>query len=42
MTRKGRVEDKVVLVTGAAHGLGKADAEALAREGARVVLADID
>jgi len=42
MTRKGRVEDKVVLVTGAAHGLGKADAEALAREGARVVVADID
>ena len=42
MTRKGRVEDKVVLVTGAAHGLGKADAETLAREGARVVVADID
>ena len=42
MTRKGRVEDKVVLVTGAAHGLGKADAEALTREGARVVVADID
>ena len=42
MATKGRVEGKVVLVTGAAHGLGKADAEALAREGARVVVADID
>src|SRR3546814_9305608 len=35
MATKGRVEGKVVLITGAAHGLGKADAEALAREGAR-------
>ncbi|WP_375194470.1 SDR family oxidoreductase [Sphingobium sp.] len=42
MATKGRVEGKVVLVTGAAHGLGKADAEALAREGARVIVADID
>ena len=42
MATKGRVEGKVVLVTGAAHGLGKADAETLAREGARVIVADID
>lgn len=42
MASRGRVDGKVVLVTGAAHGLGKADAEALAREGARVVVADVD
>ena len=34
--------DKIALVTGAASGLGKASAEAMAREGARVMLADID
>jgi 3(or 17)beta-hydroxysteroid dehydrogenase len=38
----GRVENKVVIVTGAAKGLGEADARLLAQEGARVVLADLD
>lgn len=38
----GRVAGKVVIVTGAAKGLGKADAEALAREGAVVVMTDVD
>jgi 3(or 17)beta-hydroxysteroid dehydrogenase len=38
---KGRVAGKVALVTGAASGLGAADAERLAREGARVILADV-
>lgn len=38
----GRVEGKVAIVTGAAKGLGKADAEALAREGATVVMTDVD
>ena len=38
----GRVSGKVCLVTGAAKGLGRADAEALAREGAQVILADLD
>lgn len=38
----GRVEGKVVLVTGAASGLGKADAERLVAEGARVLLTDLD
>jgi 3(or 17)beta-hydroxysteroid dehydrogenase len=38
----GRVEGKVALITGAASGLGAADAAVLAREGATVVLTDID
>lgn len=42
MAGQGRVGGKVVLITGAAHGLGRADAEVLAREGARVIVADID
>ncbi|HSG88940.1 MAG TPA: SDR family oxidoreductase [Pseudomonadales bacterium] len=38
----GRVEGKVCIVTGAAQGLGAADARLLAAEGARVILTDID
>lgn len=38
----GRVTGKKVFVTGAARGLGAAIARGLAREGAQVVLADID
>lgn len=37
----GRFEGKVALVTGAASGIGLGAARAFAREGARVVLADI-
>ncbi len=37
-----RVANKVVVVTGAASGLGAADARALVAEGAQVVLTDID
>ena len=38
----GRVDGKVVVVTGAATGIGRASAEALAAEGAMVVLGDVD
>lgn len=37
-----RVKDKVVLVTGGASGLGRADAELLAAEGARVIITDLN
>ena len=38
----GRVDNKVALVTGGAKGIGRASALMLAREGARVVLTDVD
>ena len=38
----GRVSGKVAVITGAAKGIGRGCAEMLAREGASVVLADID
>ncbi len=36
------LQDKIALVTGAARGIGKATARALAENGAIVLLADID
>jgi NAD(P)-dependent dehydrogenase (short-subunit alcohol dehydrogenase family) len=39
---KVNLKDQVALVTGAAQGIGKSIAEALAANGARVVLTDID
>lgn len=38
----GALEGKVAIVTGAAMGIGRASAQIFAREGARVVVADID
>lgn len=38
----GRVEGKVVFITGGASGLGRASAEWLVREGAKVALADLN
>jgi NAD(P)-dependent dehydrogenase (short-subunit alcohol dehydrogenase family) len=37
-----RMKDKVVLVTGGSSGIGRASAKALSREGARVVVADLN
>src|SRR4026209_2844606 len=39
---KMRLKDKVTIITGAAHGIGKAYARRFAEEGAHVVVADID
>jgi len=41
-TMSARLQDKVVMVTGAAGGLGQAAAAALANEGARLALTDVD
>ena len=38
----GRLDDRVIIVTGGAQGIGKAYCEGLAGEGAKVVVADID
>ncbi len=38
----GRLQDKVAIITGAAKGLGEADARMFAREGATVILTDMD
>jgi 3-oxoacyl-[acyl-carrier protein] reductase len=38
----GRLQDRVIIVTGGAHGIGRAYCEGFAREGAKVVVADLD
>nr|WP_307937177.1 SDR family NAD(P)-dependent oxidoreductase [Salinispora arenicola] len=42
MTNGGRLSGKVSLITGAAHGIGRATAVWFAREGARLVVSDVD
>jgi 3alpha(or 20beta)-hydroxysteroid dehydrogenase len=42
MPRRGRLHGKVALITGGSGGQGQADARLFAREGAAVVLADVD
>ena len=39
---KKRLEGKVALITGAAQGIGKATAIVLAREGAQIIVSDIN
>jgi NAD(P)-dependent dehydrogenase (short-subunit alcohol dehydrogenase family) len=38
----GRLQDKVAIITGAGRGIGQATARAFVREGARVVIAELD
>ena len=41
-TKIERLQDQVNIVTGGSHGIGRDYCEGLAKEGARVVVADID
>jgi len=39
---RGRLDGKSCVITGAAHGIGRATAELFARQGARLVITDVD
>src|SRR5215212_7901310 len=39
---KNRLQDRVAIVTGGGHGIGKAYARRLADEGAKIVIAELD
>lgn len=41
-TRTGRLENKIAVITAAAHGIGKATALCFAREGCKVIATDIN
>ena len=41
MKKKGRLQDKIALITGASGGQGLVEAELFAAEGAAVILADV-
>lgn len=38
----GRIQDKIILITGSAHGIGEACARLFIKEGAFVIISDID
>ena len=42
MTQSRRFEDQVVVITGSAKGIGFATAELAAKEGAKVVICDLE